>query len=188
MSGSEKIGSYSVTAYEAREWRGLASRIDENEDELSPWESKVLEEVVNKSKASPFTNLVIGKMVEIKETQFGREILKQAISMGVSVYGIHKLASFKVQNKDIDDLTGVKILLGVRDLDISDTKISRLYELEKLDHLERLDLSRTRVTGEDVASLKKLKNLKWLNLTSTSLSLRDVQELKEARPFCKIIF
>lgn len=191
MASTIMIGGYSFTADQAYAMRRTARKIDSDEEDLSQWEKKNMASIAKHCEGSfDCIDTAFWAFPLIKEFPFGKEIIKQGINRDITIPDIIESRSFKVRfSMDIETTNGVQLLPKLRELDLSGTKVYDLDNLEKLKHLERLDLSRTRVSNTTVLiALQNIPSLRWLNLTGVNISLSDVLKFKKDFPKCKIRF
>ncbi len=80
---------------------------------------------------------------------------------------LSSLTELKADNRGIADLTGIENCLNLERLDLSRNKITYIWGLAHLIRLEWLDLSYNNITN--VGALDVLVNLKWLGLMGNNI-------------------
>jgi Leucine-rich repeat (LRR) protein len=101
-------------------------------------------------------------------------------------YNLYKLKySLDLSNQQISDISFLRDLLILNDLNLETNFISDISPLNKLFSLEIIILFENRIT--DISSLKNLIGLEYLDLVSNDdIPEKQIIELDKALPYCTI--
>ena len=147
----------------------------------SSWSLK-FEEHIRKSIERPTGDLTQEDFDKVKSIYFRHNTLDD-ISI---VSKMQNLEIFDIADaKKVSDLSPLKDLSKLKRLLVMQNNISDISSLRELTELEEAQLWNNPI--EDISPLLGLKKLKIIDITRTKVSKQDVEKLQKALPNCKII-
>lgn len=112
-----------------------------------------------------------------------QQVFRKNNSLSVEPTGteLHQLiaaATIDASGISLSSLAPLFTFLELKELDVSQTGLSSLHEVAKLDHLQGLDISKNPI--ESLSPIQGLLKLKRLNVSNTAVSdLREIEYLRE---------
>lgn len=104
-------------------------------------------------------------------------LYKDNLNEQVTLKEMYSLEYLNLNNKNIENLSGIEFAKNLKKIDLSYNKIEEIRPLSSLILLEELNLSDNEIT--DISNIKYLKNLKRLDLSNVVRNLNIEDEIVE---------